>query len=101
MLAGFTICVTAPTDNAEVSLQEIFQVAINDDTRAKEAVRITALVADDAKIQVIGKISATEIGWLSLEPGEVRSIRGPIPLQSSPAEQVSDQVVSAREEKLS
>ena len=82
MPAGFTVQVTAPARSAGVSLQEIFQVAIDDESRATEAVRIAALIAKDALVEITGKLSPTEIGWLSLEPGEVRSIRRTIPRPS-------------------
>lgn len=65
--------------------RRFFQAAIKNENRAKEAVRITALVATDATIQVTGKLSPREVELLSLAPGEVRSIRRTIPLPSGPA----------------
>ena len=56
-------------------MQEFFQVAIEDMSQAIEAVRIAAKVSNGAPLEVVGELSATEIGWLSLAPGEVRSVR--------------------------
>jgi hypothetical protein len=56
-------------------MHEFFQVAISDANEAKEAVRVAAKVANGTPVEVVGELSSTEIGWLSLEPGEVRSVR--------------------------
>lgn len=56
-------------------MKEFFQVAIDDERRAKEAVRIAAKLANSALVKVEGELSSTEIGWLSLQPGEARSVR--------------------------
>jgi hypothetical protein len=69
-----------PSDHAtrqrwRVSIQEFFQVAIDHEDRAVEAVRTTAKVVNGTPVEVVGELSSTEIGWLSLGPGEVRSVR--------------------------
>ena len=56
-------------------MQEYFQVAIDDKDLAVEAVRTVAKVVNGTPVEVVGELSSTEIGWLSLEPGEVRSVR--------------------------
>ena len=56
-------------------MQEYFQVAIDDKDLAIEAVRTAAKVVNGTPVEVVGALSSTEIGWLSLEPGEVRSVR--------------------------
>ena len=56
-------------------MQEYFQVALDDENCAKEAVRIAAKLANGALVEVVGQLSSTEIGWQSLAPGEVRSVR--------------------------
>ena len=58
MLAGYTIRVTKP-GNGGASMQEFFRVAI-------ETGRISANVSNDAPLEVLGELSATEIGWLQL-----------------------------------
>ena len=74
MPAGYTIRVTTPGSGG-ASMHEFFQVAMDDEYRAVEAVRIVAKVADDWPVEVVGELSRTEIGWLSLALGEVRSVR--------------------------
>jgi hypothetical protein len=56
-------------------MQEYFQLAIEDENQAVEAVRVAAKVVDGTPVEVLGELSPTEIGWLSLAPGEVRSVR--------------------------
>jgi hypothetical protein len=56
-------------------MHEFFQAAIGDERRAVEAVRIAAKVVNGTPVEVVSKLSPTEIGWLSLNPGEVRSVR--------------------------
>ena len=67
MPAGYTIRMTAPPVGG-ASMQEFFQVAIEDKSQAIEAVRIAAKVSNGAPLEVVGELSATEIGWLSLAP---------------------------------
>ncbi len=65
MPVGFTIRVTTPGSGG-ASTQEFFQVAIDDENRAKDAVRIAAKLANSTPVEVVGKLSPTEIGWLAL-----------------------------------
>ncbi len=74
MPAGYTIRVTAPPVGG-ASMQEFFQVAIDDENEAVEAVRVAAKVINGAPVEVVGELSHTELGSLSLVPGEVRSVR--------------------------
>jgi hypothetical protein len=64
-----------PPANGGASIQEFFQVAIDHEDRAVEAVRTTAKVVNGTPVEVVGELSSTEIGWFSLVPGEVRSVR--------------------------
>ena len=72
MPAGYTVRVTTP-GNGGGSMEEFFQVAIEDESRAMEAVRIAAKLAGGVPVEVIGELSTSE--GLSLEPQEVRSVR--------------------------
>ena len=54
-------------------MEEFFQVAIEDENGAMEAVRIAAKIASGVPVEIIGELSTSES--LSLEPEEVRSVR--------------------------
>jgi hypothetical protein len=56
-------------------MQEFFKVAIEEKERAVEAVRIAAKIVNGTPVEVVGELSPKEIGWASLQPGEVRSVR--------------------------
>ena len=75
MLAGYTIRVTKP-GNGGASMQEFFRVAI-------ETGRISANVSNDAPLEVLGELSATEIGWLQLH--QEKSVRSGEPSQDRSA----------------
>jgi hypothetical protein len=75
MPAGFTIRVTAPPGSGGASIQEYFDVAIGDENRAKEAVRIAATLASDAIVEVVGELRLVDIWKAGLHPEEVLSVR--------------------------
>lgn len=59
-------------------MQELFQVAIDDENRAKEAVRKVTKAPTDAIVEVAGELSAAEITRLGLKAGEVFQAAEPI-----------------------
>jgi hypothetical protein len=75
MPAGYTIRVTAPPGSGGVSIQEYFDVAIDDRDRALEAVRIAAKVADGTPVEVVGELRLADLAKGGLLRGEVLSVR--------------------------
>ena len=66
---------TARPVNGGTSIQEYFDVAVDEEDQALEAVRIAAKIADGTPIEVVSELSPTDIGKAGLVPGEVLSVR--------------------------
>jgi hypothetical protein len=74
MPAGYTIRVTSPPRGG-ASIQEYFDVAIDDQDEALEVVRIAARVADGTPIEVVGELSLADLVKIGVLRGEVLSVR--------------------------
>jgi hypothetical protein len=75
MPAGYKIRVTTPPGSDGASIQEYFDVAIDDKDRALEAVRIAAKVASKTPVEIVGELSLSDVGKTGLLRGEVLSVR--------------------------
>jgi hypothetical protein len=67
MTTGYTIRVTT-RDGTE---RKVYQVAIGDENRAREAVRQAAGVPSDALVEIEDELGVIDIKWLELWPGQV------------------------------
>ena len=74
MPARYTIRVIAPPGSAGSSLQEVFHVAIDDENRAKAAVRSVTKAAGDALVEVHGELDSDDILRLGLKAGELMPV---------------------------
>ncbi len=80
MPAGFTIRVLVPPGKGGPSQQEFFQVAIDDEKLALEAVRNITRAASGVIIKVAGELSSSQIRRLGLLRGEVLPVGNASPL---------------------
>ena len=74
MPAGFTIRTTVSGTHGRSAHNELFQVALDDEKLAIEAVRRIAKAGTAPIIEVAGELSYADLKRLSLERGEVMSL---------------------------
>jgi hypothetical protein len=72
MPAGYTIRITTRRPGATESEQELWQVAVADENRAKEWVRELSKAASDAIAETEKELTATEVANIGLPPGQAR-----------------------------
>ena len=75
MPAGYAIRITTRRPRATESEQELWQVAIDDENRAKEWVRKASNAASDAIAEIDRELNATEVAELGLPAGQARRER--------------------------
>ena len=74
MPAGFTIRTKMSGANGRPALNELFQVAMDDEKLAIKAVRRITKAATDTIIEVVEELSYADLKRLRLERGEVMSL---------------------------
>jgi hypothetical protein len=78
-------------------MQEVFQVAIDEENRAKDAVRIAAKLVNDAPVEVAGHLVVRKSGGFRLSPERSGRSAELFPCHPALPEEVSDYVVIAHD----